>query len=287
MNRHFMLRKAVWSLVAGTLLAAATAARAGAELVLAAPPRDTGGAETDVYQPIADYLSAKLKKTVVYRHTNNWITYQNDMRAGKYDIVFDGPHFAAWRQVQLGHEPLVRLQGQLGFVVVVRHSEDRFTSVKQLAGRPVCGFAPPNFVTLQMYALFDNPLRQPLLVDVTNFQDAYQGVLNGRCVGAAIRDSAYKKLEGEKQATKVLAQGKVNVNQTFTAGPRLSAAERNLIAEALLSPEARSRLNVFFERYSKDKDLVRANPEDYGEQIALLLKDTYGFEISPAKTSPR
>lgn len=283
MAHHSAVGKFVLSLSAAIWLAVPIWAQANTEIVLAAPPRDTGGAETDVYQPIADYLSAKLKRPVVYRHTNNWITYQNDMRAGKYDIVFDGPHFAAWRQVQLGHEPVARLQGQLGFVVVVRHNEDRFTTVKQLAGRPVCGFAPPNFVTLQMYALFDNPLRQPLLVDVTNFQDAYEGVLTGRCIGAVIRDSAYKKLEGEKQATKVLAQGKVNVNQTFTVGPKLSAAEKNVVAEALLAPEAKAKLAVFFERYSKDKDLMRASPGDYGEQIALLLKDTYGFEISADK----
>ncbi|MEK7734742.1 MAG: PhnD/SsuA/transferrin family substrate-binding protein [Pseudomonadota bacterium] len=62
---------------------------------------DSGAPETDAYQPIADYLSSKLGRKVVYRHVDNWLSYQSEMRKGKFDIVIDGPHFVSWRMAAL------------------------------------------------------------------------------------------------------------------------------------------------------------------------------------------
>lgn len=266
-------------------LTAALAASAAEEYVFTAPPRDDGASEADVYEPIAHYLSEVTGKRIVYRHYNNWLTYQSEMRKGTYDLVFDGPHFVSWRMARLGHEPLVRLPGKLAFVVITKKDNGNLESLKNLAGRTVCGLAPPNLATLTLQAQFDNPARVPVIVEVKSFKEAYEGVLSGRCMAAVLRDNIHKNLD-KAQATRVIFHSEGVANQAFSAGPRLNAQDKERIAQALLAPEAKKRLALFFERYNKDKDLQRAARADY-EGLYVLLKDIYGFSVSGDATVSR
>lgn len=246
------------------------------EYIFSAPPRETGENETEVYQPIADYLSRATGKKIVYRHSDNWLSYQDGMRKGTYDLVFDGPHFVSWRMAHLKHVPLAKLPGNLAFVVAVRKDSNRINSIKDLAGRSVCGMAPPNLATLTLSSQFDNPARQPLITEVRSFELAYQGVVNGKCMAAVMRDQMFDKLNKDKDAVKVIFRSPGMPNQAFSAGPRFSTEERNKITEYLLSPEARKQLPQFFSRYSKDKDLIPARDTEFRE-LLVLLKDSWGF----------
>jgi ABC-type phosphate/phosphonate transport system substrate-binding protein len=238
--------------------------------------RETGENETEVYQPIADYLSKATGKKIVYRHSDNWLSYQDGMRKGIYDLVFDGPHFVSWRMAQLKHVPLAKLPGNLAFVIFVRKDNNRINNIKDLAGRSVCGMAPPNLATLTFYNQFDNPSRQPLITEVRSFELAYQNVASGKCVAAVMRDQLLDKLNKDKDAVRVIFRSPGVPNQAFSAGPRFSADERNKIAESLLSPEARKQLPQFFGRYSKEKDLLPAHDAEFRD-LMTLLKDSWGF----------
>lgn len=251
-----------------------------ADLVFTAPPRGAEENESDVYQPIAEYLSAAIGKKIVYEHSDNWLTYQYKMQKGSYDLVFDGPHFLSWRMIKLNHEPLVKFPGKLAFVVIARKDNDRINEVKDLAGRTVCGMAPPNLATLTMYSLFENPARQPLIVEVQSFKQAYQDVLANKCAAAVLRDAAFNKLDKDKNAAKVLFHSKGVPNQAFSAGPRFTAEDKAKMVKALLAPEAKVKLAKFLERFNmKDKELLAASRAEF-EGIAVLLKDTYGFDVT-------
>ena len=198
------------------------------------------------------------------------------MRKGAYDLVFDGPHFVSWRMAHLKHVPLAKLPGNLAFVVVVRKDNKSINEIKDLAGRSVCGMAPPNLATLTLYRQFDNPARQPLVKEIRSFEVAYQDVLGGKCMAAVMRDQMLNKLDKDKNAVRVIFRSPGVPNQAFSAGPRFSTEERNKITDALLSAEARAQLPQFFNRYSKDKDLLRANDAEFRDLI-ILLKDSWGF----------
>jgi ABC-type phosphate/phosphonate transport system substrate-binding protein len=257
-------------------------ASADEEYIFSAPPRETGENESEVYQPIAEYLSKATGKKIVYKGSNNWLSYQDKMRKGEYDLVFDGPHFISWRMARLQHVPLVKLAGDLAFVVIVRKDNDRFNVLSSLAGRAVCGMAPPNLATLTFYNQFSNPVRQPLITETRSFALAYQGVIDGKCVAAVLRDQMFNKLDKEKGAARVIFHSPGIPNQAFSASPRFSAEDRAKITEALLSPHARVALAQFFSRYSKDKDLVPANAAEF-RNLEILLKDTWGFELTRNK----
>ncbi len=261
-----------------------SAAIAEEEYIFSAPPRETGENETEVYQPIADYLSKATGKKIVYKHSDNWLSYQEEMRKGSYDLVFDGPHFVSWRMAKLQHVPLVKLAGNLAFVVIVRKENDRINEIKALAGRVVCGMAPPNLATLTLYNQFDNPVRQPLVMETQSFTLAYQGMIDGKCVAAVMRDQMFNKLNKDKDAARVIFRSPDVPNQAFSASPRIAAEDQAKITEALLSPKARLQLAQFFSRYSKDKDLIPANNSEFSN-LQVLLKDTWGFDVAQEKTS--
>ncbi len=209
------------------------------------------------------------------------------MRNGAYDLVFDGPHFISWRIAVLQHEPIAKLLGKLGFVVITRKDNDKITNLNELAGRTICAMAPPNLATLTMQAQFVNPLRVPYLVEVQSFKEAYQKAMEGkRCVAAVLRDEAFEKLDKGKGAAKVLWRSQNLANQAFSAGPRFSAEDKAKIAEVLLQPAAKERFAAFFNRFSKGKALERAKREDY-EGLYVLLKDVYGFNVAGVESVKR
>lgn len=251
-----------------------------ADYVFTAPPRDAAGSdESQIYKPVADYLSAVTGKRIVYQNPDNWLTYQDKMRKGEYDVVFDGPHFLSWRMAKLQHEPIAKLPGKLVFATIVKKENERVNAMKDLAGRPVCGLAPPNLATLTLNAQFDNPSRQPLILEAKSFKEAYEGVVKGKCLAASLPMGALKKLDQKNQAVKIIYQSDGVPNQGFSAGARFTADEKAKMAASLLLPEAQTKMSKFFETWNKGKDLAKASRGEY-ENVAILLKDTYGFDVT-------
>lgn len=275
---RFLSAAAALILMAGTSVSGANTD----ELVLSAPPRGKAESENKTYQPVADYLSKATGRKIVYRHIDNWLSYQSEMQKGKIDIVFDGPHFVSWRMAALQHEPVAKLPGKLAFVAIVKADDQDISDAKDLAGHAVCAFVPPNLATLTFLAEFENPARQPRIVNVESFPQAYKMMLAGKCRAAVLRDVLLKKLDGEAKKAKVVFQSNGIANQAFSAGPRLSAAEKSKIAQALAAPETSVIIKAFLDSENQGKVLVPAKVEEYRAH-ALLLKDVWGFGLKAAE----
>lgn len=250
-------------------------APAAAELVLAAPPRETEAKGAEAYDAVASYLSTVIGEKVTYTNPTNWLTYQSNMRKGVYDIVFDGPAFVAWRMHKLQHAPLVKLPGQLSFVVVVKKDEQRIKVISDLAGRTVCGLAPPNHGTLILQYEFSNPSRQPLILETKSFKDSYQGVLSGKCMAAVVHAKIYASLEAQAPATRVIFTSRTMANQAITVGPKIPAEKHEQIAQALLSPAGKAATLAVLEQF-KAANWLPAKAEEY-QGLQVLLQDVWGF----------
>lgn len=260
------------------LLGMVVAAPATADLVFTAPPRESAAKAKEVYQPIADFFSKVAGQRVVFRYSDNWLSYQSDMLKGVYDIVFDGPHFISWRIAKQDHSPLVKLPGNLVFVAIAKKDNDAVKVLKDVVGRSLCGFPPPNLATLTVLYEFNNPVRQPLLVEVKGFQAAYKNVVEGKCVAGIIQMKLWEEFDKEKGATKVLFKSKPVPNQGFSAGgPRVPPELRAKMAEALMSEEGKAATKLLRDEF-KGQDFVPAKKEEYENQ-AVLLRDVWGFEL--------
>ncbi len=246
------------------------------EFIFSSPPRGNGAVEATYFQPVADYLTRVTGKKFVYKYSDNWLAYQNNMQKDVYDLVFDGPHFVSWRISHRGHEPLVKIPGEFIFVFLARKDNNRIHSLSDLAGRTVCGHAPPNQGTLHLYNMFTNPARQPLLVDVQGWRNIYKEMLAGKCMGSVVPIKIYKELDPEGRDTQVLHTTRAAPGQAFTASKRIPADIRAKIAEALISVEGQGVTTKLREQYPS-KPYVRASKQEYeGEDV--LLKDSFGFD---------
>lgn len=253
-------------------------APAQADLVFTSAPRDTKEKEEEIYRPIINLMSKASGQKVVFQHGDNFLVYQSEMRKGNYDIIFDGPHFLSWRMTKLNHVPMVKFPGNLVFSAITAKKQDKINDLKGLVGRTVCAFPPPNLATLSVLVQFENPSRQPLVVETGTFQDVYKKVMAGKCVGGVMQAKLFQELDKDAQLGKVLFTSKPLPNQAFSAGPRVTRDMREKIITAMLSPEGAEATQKLRDIY-KIKAPMQAATEEEFEGLGKLLRDVWGFDL--------
>ena len=264
-------------LAASLLLSAITCQSVSANLVLSAPPLGKAAAERKVYEPVAAYLSGILGETVEYHHPSNFGLYQAEMQLGKYDIVFDGPHFSEWRVVKMNHEILVKAPGQIAFVVVVKDSDKEYQALSDLKGRSMCGLAPPNLATQTIFQQFK--IAEPHLLLSPSFQAAFKQMLAGKCTSVILAKNMYSRLASNALVkSRVIFTSREFPSLTLTASKKIGEAKLAELRKKLVSPEANTAMPGFMKQYTAGRGLMPANPEDY-LGMEQLLKDSWGFGI--------
>lgn len=244
-------------------------------LIFSAPPRESAQKGEKTYSDIARYLSKVLNRNIVYRHPGNWLSYSADMRSGKYDLVFDGPHFVSWRINKLKHTPLIKIPGDFVFYFLARKDNNKVSSFDDLVGKRVCGHAPPNQGTLRLYDQFKNPMRLPILVQVKGWRNIYQAMLDGKCEVAIVPGKIYKKVEPNRDKTKVIYQSSPVSGQAITASNKFSAKEIWMMQKALLEKEGIQATKNLRERFASPT-LVAATRAEYNN-VYTLLDQSYGY----------
>lgn len=257
------------------LVLAAPAALAK-DLIFTAPPRETPEKAKQIFQPIADYLSIALGQRVVYKYSDNWLTFQSDMQKDLYDIVFDGPHFVSYRMTRHQHTPLVKLPGKLIFSIIAKKDDSRINKVENINGRLLCAPAPPNLAALTAQAQFTNPARQPIMVNTKGLPQAYEGLIANKCVAASLPDKLVQKLDKDKNAVKVIFTSQGVPNQAITVSSRLNDAQRTKFTESIFSDAGKLATAKLLEAYNA-KEFVAATKTEY-ENHYLLLKDVWGYQ---------
>jgi ABC-type phosphate/phosphonate transport system substrate-binding protein len=237
--------------------------------VFSAMPHNNYADAAAIYQPIAEYLARITGKRFVYRHADNWLNFNKEMANGTYDLVFDGAVTNGWRQQRMSHVPLVKLSTDLAFVTVARQDNPKVTTIKHVAGQKVCAHAPTDPEVVALLSEFDNPARQPVIVDTKGWDNAYQALLEGKCAATVIPQKYLEKTD--RRLISVLQQHRPMPSYTFSAGPRLSMTLQAKIREALLSGEGKSvteKLRAVF----GDDNWAPANAAEYAN-LSKLLKD--------------
>lgn len=258
---------------------------AHAELVLTAPPRESAEEGKRIYGPLAAQLSEILGEQVVYQQPKGWLFYQRDMRFDRYDIVFDGPHFISWRIKQFNHEPVAKLSGKLGFVVITSKDKRLLTGLDDIVNQPVCAIAPPNLSALTVLAQYDNPVRQPKLITVKGgMMGVYKAFKDGKCDAAIMRDKFYEKKvpEDERNNLKVIYRSVPITNQGITVSKRVDKEKREQIKAALTTTNEGTGL--ILKRFTpKAENMMPASNDDYEGHYELLTGIIFGWEITSKK----
>jgi ABC-type phosphate/phosphonate transport system substrate-binding protein len=245
---------------------------ANAAWLLAAPPREEPEEGEAMYGTLARFLSEQIGEQVIYERPRGWIEYVNDMRAGKYDIVFDGPHFAAWRIKHLYHTPLVKLPGVLTFVVVGKLSDTKLDTLSSLHTGGWCGLPSPNLATMVVMSQFKNPVTQPDFVEIADTNDIIPALKNGHCRVAGLPDRFYKKTSDEdKKGLKLIYTSAAYPEQTITVSSRIPASAQVKIVAALTAEAGVPAAKAIFAKFSKEAThFVSAREPEYEGLEGLL-----------------
>lgn len=255
-----------------------------AELLLASPPRESAAAGMAQYGPMADRLSEVLGEKVTYKKAKGWLFYQRDMRADKYDIVFDGPHFMSWRMKKFGHTLAAKLPGNLAFVVITdkENSNLGIRSVKNLVNEPVCGLAPPNLASMTVLAQYENPVSLPNLVTVKGgMKGVYKAFKSGRCKAAILRDKFYEKKvpEEERAELEVIFKSEPVANQGITLSSRVTAEQAEKIKAALTEVDSVATAPTLKRFAGKANKMFPTEHAEYEEYYKLLTGVVFGWEV--------
>ena len=252
-----------------------------ADLIFTAPPREKPAAGQKVYGPVAKHLSQLLGKKVTYKHPNNWLNYQREMRDGKYDIIFDGPHFASWRMAHIGHDMVAKLPGKLGFILVKDKDDTTIKSLDDLIGKRICGISMPNLSTLSILAAYPNPVRQPVIIGVRGGMNGVADSLaKKKCSAYVFRDKFYaKKLKPElKNNVEIIYKSKPLPNQVISAGPRLSPAQKKAIGFSLVSGKGIDSTKSLRKRFAKKaRSFSKTTNNEYKGHNRLLEGVIFGW----------
>lgn len=252
-----------------------------AELIFTAPPRESARAGQKLYAPVAKYLSKLLNKKVTYKHPGNWFSYQNNMRKDKYDIIFDGPHFISWRVAHINHEVLLKLPGELKFMVVTNKSNNTLNEGKDLIGKRFCGISPPNLSSLSFLASFKNPVLQPKVKGIKGgMGKVYKAFAKNKCPAAVLRNTFYKKklTNSQREKLKIIFDSPSLPNQAISVSSRLSSAEKQRITTALTGKGA-AATNGMIKRFGgkKVKSFIATNNEEYKTYNSFLEGVIFGW----------
>lgn len=251
-----------------------------AEYIFTAPPRESKEAGMKVYGPIADHLSTLLNEKVSYQHPGNWRKYKKDMQKGSYDIVFDGPHFAAWRLDKKQAQPAVKIPGSLSFVLVTR-KDLRITNKNELVGKKVCTLPSPNLGAMTVYSMYPNQMNQPKFTFIKGGMGKVAASLNaGKCDAAILRTGFFKKklADNIRAEMVVLEQSKPYVNQGFTLNARIPADKRMLIINSLTKGEGKNAAKLLLNRFSANANaFVVADTKEYNELNLLKKNHMFGW----------
>jgi len=279
----FLLKSTIFSylLILFSIFSTATVF-ANNELILTSAPRETPEKGEQLYGPIAAHLSKALGVKVRYEHPGNWLSYQNNMRSDKYDIIFDGPHFISWRIVHLGHEALVKLPGTLQFMMVNDKDDQVFDSATKLVGKKICGISPPNLSTLTVLDYYRNPVRQPIIKGIKGgMGKVYKTFIEqkGLCNAAVLRTTFYKKKlkQADRDKLKTLFLSKAMPNQGISVSKRVDQRSKGIIVNELLGKGAESAKGLFKRFAGKANGFIAVEKNEYAGYNLLLEGVIFGW----------
>ncbi|MEM7195480.1 MAG: PhnD/SsuA/transferrin family substrate-binding protein [Pseudomonadota bacterium] len=245
------------------------------EFILSAPPAADEQVSREIFQPIADALSAALDVAVRYEHPSNWPVYIRNMQQSRYDLLFDSAHFVSWRLEKIEHRPMVKLAGEVQYVIYRSNRQNDVNELKDLRGNRVCANPIPALDALLTLDQFADPWNQPVIAPRYSPQSVHSGLRNNQCEAAVLTLGQYENV-ADQTATKVLFESPPLSPRAISVSPRLSQQQRSVVRNTLLSAENTEIVAALKSLVGQPVTLETASEDDY-RGYSYLLDEFWGF----------
>lgn len=225
------------------------------------------------YAPLIKYLNKHTGHTFQLKTSPNFLSYWQEIKninREQFSFVLDGAHLTDYKIKKLGYRPLVKV------LDVVSHSlvtgpEVLVFEASELVGKPVASLASPSRGALVIDQLFNHPIRQPILVEVTNAQEAIRKTLKGEVSGAIVPSPMVGGFPQLNIVSTTDQWPHVALSAARSVPPEVSQKVTEALLNASNTPDGQAMLSELnFPGFEK------ATPEIY-DGYADALKSVWGY----------
>lgn len=224
------------------------------------------------FKPLADYLSKQIGMPVTVHTESSFLAYWERMRRVEgFDLVLDAAHFTDYRVKHYRYQVLAKVPDTVSFSLVT--SQDFLVIDNQdLIGSSVATAASPSLGGVRMAELYPNPMRQPSLVSVDNFQLALDKLHSGAVRAALVPTPMVRN---DNTVNTVLTTEPVP-HMALSASPKVDTSTRQAIRQALLdagkTEEGRNMLKAL--NYTQFEPASNRTYKGYEK----MLSGVWGYE---------
>ena len=257
------------------LLAPAAVVAADDALVLLIQPILSAERTKQAFQPLADYLGRSASVRCVISTQPNFLAYWDTVRRrDAYDLVLDAAHFTDYRIQKMGFHVLAKIPDSVSYTLLVPDINPVIDPM-ELVGKTVATLGPPSIGAARLSAMFPNPARQPVNVEVQSAEEGIELVLKRRVAGAILPTPIVSRQMAGSGGISVVATTEPIPHIALSAAPNVPTAVRERIRTALLSahrvPDGQRMLTAIgFERFDA------ATPELYAGHSSIL-REYWGY----------
>jgi ABC-type phosphate/phosphonate transport system substrate-binding protein len=185
MNR--VLRKGMQVAMAALFGFAAAQGASAAEYKLLVEPSYNVQRATEVYQPLADYLSKTTGHKITLVTSRNYHFFWRDVRQNApVDFMFAEAHFTDFRAKRFQFEPIARTVENTSYTLL---GSDQLTNttLNGLIGKGIVTMPSPSMGFAMLLQFFPDPVRQPNIMSTAqSWRDGVEIVFAGEADAAIV-----------------------------------------------------------------------------------------------------
>lgn len=227
------------------------------------------------YQPLAEYLGKLTGQTCTIITRPNFFSYWDFVRRGKdFEFVLDAAHFTDYRVDKLGFVVLAKVPDSVSYSLIVSDQNPIFDP-GELVARRIATYGIPSIGAARLQAMFPNPSRQPVSVEVDNAEQGMKLLLDRKVAGAILPTPLVSQQMASGGGISVVAVTEPIPHVAISAAPTVDAEVRENVRQALIgahkSDDGKKMLQgIGFEKLDPATAAVYANQSG-------ILKEYWGY----------
>lgn len=227
------------------------------------------------FTPLCQFITQVASQPCEVRTSPNFLAYWDTIRRGEQvDFVIDAAHFTDYRAAKQGYKVLAKVPDTVSYSLVVPEDKIVFDPI-ELAGKPVASLGTPSIGAARLNAMFPNPMRQPMIVEVNNAEEGVALVRKGKVHGAILPTPVISQEMARAGGLVVVTTTEPLPHIALSASPRIDAGMRERLRGALVkantTPAGQQMLkSIGFPRFDAATEEMYAN---HGR----VLKEYWGY----------
>lgn len=246
-------------------------------LTLAVQPVLSPEKTIQAFTPLATYLSKVTGKKVVVKTQVNFLSYWSTVsKTPKYDLVLDAAHFTDYRVKKMDYKILAKIPNGVSYSIIT-HDENLLLDPLELIGKKVASLGNPSIGAARLNALFTNPSRQPIFIEVGSVQEGVNLLMAKKVFAAILPTPIVSREMGQGKPINVVSTTQQVPHIALSASPDVNPAIRDKIRKALVGAHKTAAGKVMLKGIGFAK-FDPASTKIYDGQ-AKLLKQYWGYSI--------